>query len=294
VRELVLPTNLVAAAEREGRQEWLSMLPAIVRELQERWGVAAEDPFQPGGQTAWVAPVRDAVGGELVLKVVWPHPEAADEAEGLRVWAGDGAVRLHAAHELDGAFALLLERCAPGTSLSMLSEPQQDIVVAGLLRRLWRQPEPGATFRPLQELCDLWADESEKKLAAQPSSLDAGLAREGIALFRSLPGSAGIGQHVLLSTDLHAQNVLAAQREPWLVIDPKPYVGDPAYDVLQHMLNCTARLHDDPVALTRRMADLAGLDADRLLLWLFARCVQEVPGRPDLAEVARRIAPLGP
>ena len=47
----------------------------------------------------------------------------------------------------------------------------------------------------------------------------------------------------------------------------------------------------DPGDLARRMADLLGLDPDRLLLWLFARCVQESPDWPSLVEVAGRIAP---
>ena len=115
------------------------------------------------------------------------------------------------------------------------------------------------------------------------------MARDGIALFRSLPATAN--RAVLLCTDLHAGNVLAAQREPWLVIDPKPYVGDPTYDPLQHLLNCNERLYADPRDLVRRMADLLGLDRERLLLWLFARCVQESSNWPGLAEVARRIAP---
>jgi len=85
--------------------------------------------------------------------------------------------------------------------------------------------------------------------------------------------------------------VLAAAREPWLVIDPKPHVGDPAYDPLQHMLNCDDRLRADPRGLARRMAGLLGLDPDRVLRWLFARCVQESADCPALAEVARQIAP---
>ena len=96
---------------------------------------------------------------------------------------------------------------------------------------------------------------------------------------------------MLLCTDLHAGNILAAERERWLVIDPKPYVGDPTYDVLQHLLNCRARLVADPWDLVGRMAGLAGVDKDRLALWLFARCVVESIHWPDLREVARRLAP---
>lgn len=69
--------------------------------------------------------------------------------------------------------------------------------------------------------------------------------------------------------------VLAAEREPWLAIDPKPYIGDPTYDPLQHLLNCNQRLVADPRGFARRIADLLHLDADRLQLWLFARCVIE-------------------
>jgi streptomycin 6-kinase len=110
-----------------------------------------------------------------------------------------------------------------------------------------------------------------------------------IALFRELHAAAG--EQVLLCTDLHAENILAARREPWLVIDPKPYVGDSAYDVLQYMVNCEDRLAADPAGLADRMAGLAGLDPARVRLWLFARSVQESPGSPLMRQVARRLAP---
>jgi streptomycin 6-kinase len=286
---LPMPRNLVEAVEREGRQSWMANLPATVERLRRRWSLVVGDPFQPGGQTAWVAPARDDAGRELVLKVAWRHEEAAHEADGLRAWKGNGVVRVHAADEHDDTIALLLERCVPGTTLAGRPEPDQDVVIAGLLRRLWSEPAPGHHFRSLQSMCDAWAEEFEAKSAAGRVGLDPGLARDGIGLFRALPATAD--RAVLLCTDLHAENVLAAQREPWLVIDPKPYVGDPTYDALQHMLNCDERLRADPHDLARRMADLLGLDHERLLLWLFARCVQESPDWPTLAETARRVAP---
>jgi streptomycin 6-kinase len=285
-----LPRNLVEAAESEGRQAWLATtLPAAIRGAQELWSLTVGEPFQPGGQTAWVAPARDATGARLVLKVVWRHPEAAHEADGLRAWAGHGAVRLHAATEFDDAIVLLLERCVPGLPLSGRLEAEQDTVIAGLLRRLWIKPAHDHPFQSLQLMCQQWADEFAGKTPTSPSRLDPGLARAGIALFRELPASAA--DQVLLCTDLHAGNVLGAAREPWLVIDPKPYVGDPAYDPLQHMLNCGQRLQSDPHGLARRMAGLLDLNPERVLLWLFARCVQESPDWPSLADVARRIAP---
>jgi len=180
----------------------------------------------------------------------------------------------------------------PGTPLGqVLPEPEQDRVVAGLLRQLWNRPRAAYPFRPLAQMCAAWAEEFEQEYAAAGAAgrIDPGLARAGIALFRALPGAAE--DRVLLCTDLHGDNILAAQRAPWLAIDPKPYVGDPAYDVLQHMLNCEDRLAAHPAALAARMAGLAGVDAGRVRLWLFARSVQESIGSPLMCQVARKLAP---
>jgi streptomycin 6-kinase len=288
----VLPANLVDSVRADASPErctWLRLLPDIVGELAERWSLLLGEPYQPGGRCAWVAPA-DRAGQELVLKVAWRHDEAADEASGLRLWAGHGAVRLHDSDVFGSTSALLLERCRPGTTLAeTLPESEQDVVVAALLRRLRSAPTGGYRFRPLRAMCDAWAAEFEQRLARSAGGLDPGLARAGIELFRTLPATAG--RQVLLCTDLHAGNILAAQREPWLVIDPKPYVGDPAYDALQHMLNCEQRLTADPIGFAERMADLLGLDRDRLVGWLFARCVQESLDQPSLREVAAVLAP---
>jgi streptomycin 6-kinase len=299
VEEWSLPERLVTAAASatggpgDGRQAWMVGLPGLVSELERRWALRVEAPFQPGGQTAWVAPARDAHGGEVVLKVGWRHPDAAHEADALREWGGQGAVELYEVEEFDDTVALLLERCLPGTTLAGRPEPEQDEVIAALLGDLWRPPPAGYRFRPLQVMCDEWADEFDRKVGraqVRPDlDLDPGLARAGLALLRGLPQTAA--RTVLLCTDLHAENVLAAARRPWLAIDPKPYVGDPAYDVVQHMLNCEERLHTRPRDMARRLADLAGLDQDRVLLWFFARCVQESPHWPALADVARMLAP---
>ncbi len=293
-----LPEYLAQTAAREpAMQEWLAGLPQVIAGLADRWSVSVGEPFEPGGQCSWTAPATGLSGVALVLKVGFRFGggEERDEAAGLRAWDGNGAVRLHAACDSDSSYGLLLERCEPGTPLDqVLPEPEQDVVVAGLLRRLWAEPCQADAFRPLAQMCAAWAEEFEAAYAAAPAAdrIDPGLAREGIALFRELPGTAA-GQ-VLLCTDLHADNILAARREPWLVIDPKPYVGDPAYDVLQHMLNCDDRLDADPAALADRMASLAGLDPARVRLWLFARSVQESVGSPLMRQVASQLAPRDP
>ncbi len=290
---LAMPRNLVEDLRCHPdprRGAWLAALPETIRRVASRWHLdRIGAPFQPGGTAAWVAPARRGAHRGLVLKVGWRHVEAEREADGLREWNGDGTVHLYESEDLDDSVCLLIERCVPGRALAGNPEPEQDVVIAALLHRLWREPSPGHSFRPLQEMCHQWADEFEAKVAARPSLLDPGLVRDGMELFRRLPSTAD--RNVLLCTDLHAGNVLAAQREPWLVIDPKPYVGDPTYDALQHMLNCEQRLRSNPRGFALRMAELLGVDSDRLSLWLFARCVEESADWPAHGVVARQLAP---
>jgi streptomycin 6-kinase len=286
-----IPSRLARTIAAEGplRAAWLAALPDRVADLAGRWRLRLGDPYEPGGNCAWVAPVLDEEDRPLVLKVGWTHTEGRDEAEGLAVFGGQGAVQVHAFEHDGDTTSLLLERCVPGAELRTRPEPEQDEVIADLLLRLWsvRIPE-GHPFRPLVQMCDEWGDEAEHKLAAAPAVMDPGLARAGLLLFRELPRSAT--RSALLCTDLHAGNVLSGQRRPWLLIDPKPYVGDPHYDITQHLLNCQERLRDDPDRLVRRMSDLTGLDTGRAREWTFARCVQEGVDSPQLEDVARQLA----
>ena len=136
---------------------------------------------------------------------------------------------------------MLLERCRPGTELRGRPEAEQHLVVTDLLRSVWAVDLPSDhPFRPLSVMADDWVAHAEARLAARPGRLDAGLAREGLARFRELSRTGPTD--VLLFTDLHAGNVLSGERDPWLLIDPKPYIGDPHYDVVQHLLNCDESL----------------------------------------------------
>jgi streptomycin 6-kinase len=291
VQDFRIPSSLVTACRNDGRARWIEGLEAEVNEVAKRWSLELGDPYEPGGQTAWVAPARSPEFGDVVLKVGWRHMEAEDEAPGLREWRGDGAIHVRTDARLSATTnALLLERCTPGTTLSTRPEEEQDVVLAELLLRLWRRPSDPASFRPLQELCDYWAACFEQKLdEGRGDGIDPGLADEGAALFRSLPATAT--EERLLCTDLHAENVLASERAPWLVIDPKPFVGDPTYDALQHHLNSRDRLVADPRALAGRMAGLLGLDPARLLVWLFAYCVVQSVDFPWMLGVAEQIRP---
>jgi streptomycin 6-kinase len=262
---------------------WLEALPRRVAELARRWSLRLGSPFEAA--YAWVAPARRADGTATVLKLALPHFEAEHESDGLRVWNGDGMVRLL---EVDGHHALLLERLSPGAPLAQRPRVEQDAVLARLLLRLWRVAVPARVFRPLAEMAERWCGEA---LARRSGWADTGLVNEGLRLFEDLPRSAS--RSVLLATDLHASNVLSAEREPWLAIDPKPFVGDPAYDATQHLLfDARESLLADPDEAIRSFADLLELGPERVRLWTFARAALMSgtdPARHWATEVARRL-----
>ena len=134
-----IPALLAASCEGDGpkRQAWLAELPVRIADLSARWQLRVGEPFEPGGNCAWVAPAIDADGRQVVLKVGWTHDESRDEAEGLAALAGEGAVEVYAFEHDGDTTSLLLERCLPGDELRTLGEPEQDEVIAGLLRRFW-------------------------------------------------------------------------------------------------------------------------------------------------------------
>jgi streptomycin 6-kinase len=184
---------------------------------------------------------------------------------------------------------MLVERCEPGTPLRALPESEQDLVIAGLLHRVWRSPSAPHLFRPLSAMTEHWGDETLANAEQWP---DTGLVREGLRLLKELPRT--VPREMLLATDLHAGNVLRSEREPWLVIDPKPFIGDPAFDATQHLFNCSVRLRSDSDGTIRRIADVFGVDRERVRLWTFARAAAEPRENwldKDSMALARALAP---
>jgi streptomycin 6-kinase len=265
----MLPDRLAAACRGiPERMVWFGQLPDTIEALQRRWSLSLGVAWSSEATCSWVAPAQRKDGTPVVLKVGMPHMEAAHEGDGLRFWDGDPTVRLLDADE--SLNALLLERCEPGTSLRGVPETEQDVILAGLFPRLWRRPQVPPGFRPLSVMIASWAEETR---AARANWTDAGLVADGLRVFENLGRPSA--DDVLLATDLHAGNVLRAQREPCLVIDPKPFVGDRAYDATQHLFNCNARMSAAPDATIRRFADLLEIDDERVRMWMFARSAAE-------------------
>jgi streptomycin 6-kinase len=276
VADISIPSRLATSAvawEGDRGRSWLAELPGLVAEVADVWDLEVGVPFEPGGNISWVAPAhRRSDDLAAVLKLQLPHPESDPEAAGLRAWAGDGAVRLHD-HDPTRR-ALLLERCRPGRGL--LDRGGADAAVragAELGAQLHRATIPEG-MPTLASVLDTWADELEARLA--DPLVDPGLARLALATMRERPRSCGAP--VLLHGDLNPTNVLSAERSPWLAIDPKPMVGDPAYDG-PRLVTQPDPLHTaDPAAtLARRLAivaDAMALVRDALALWTLTGAVE--------------------
>jgi len=202
----------------EGRK-WLQRLPDRVAACVNRWGLTLEPPYEQ----SYVSIVFPAVlqdGSHAVLKIQYPHMESEYEAEALRCWNGDGAVRL-----LDHApehHALLLERCEPGDHLSLIHVDEALEVFAQLLPRLWISA--GQPFRTLYDEAAGWLKDLPLSWERTGRPFEAALLEAAFEALEQLRSTQG--EQVLLHQDLHGDNILRAQRMPWLAIDPKPLAGE--------------------------------------------------------------------
>ncbi|HVM16782.1 MAG TPA: aminoglycoside phosphotransferase family protein [Gaiellaceae bacterium] len=252
-----------AAATAAGRA-WLERLPRLVAECAERWGLELGEPF-PYAYASLALPGRRGAE-EVVLKVQFPDRESEHEAAALALWDGDGAVRL-LDHDPE-RHALLLERLRPGTPLSDESPEAALDVLAGLLPRLW--VSAGAPFRTLADEAAWWASYLPERWERGSRPFGRELLDVALEALRDLPGTQG--EQVLLHQDLHGANVLRAEREPWLAIDPKPLVGEREFGI-SPILRSDELGHardDVRLRLDRLCAEL-GLDRERARLWAIAQ-----------------------
>ena len=232
------------------------------------------------GHTAVVHPVRTAGGRPAVLKVVTPHPEAEHEHLALKRWAGDGTVELIRADPR--RWALLLERLHP-EDLADLWDLEACEIVAASYRRLHVPALPAAPHA-LVVRRDL---DRRARGAADPDPIPPRLVQQAVAIGRTFaadPASDGR----IIHGDLHYENVLAGDREPWLVIDPKPMSGDPHYEVAPMLWNRFEELAGDVRDGVRRrfhtIVDTAELDEARARDWVVFRMVCNAMGGMDATE----------
>lgn len=272
-----------AAGER-----WLADLPGLFDAVLAEWELRPGEPYPLSFN--WVCPVRRADGSPAVLKLGVPASDhLVDEASALRAFGGRGAVRLLARDADRGA--LLLEHARPGTLLRELVPGQDEAATAavvGVLRRLHSAPVEGVTLPPVSQLTEDFA----QHLSERPDT--AGLPRRMVeraaGLFAELCDDAW--PPVVVHGDAHHDNLVRAEREPWLAIDPHGRVGDPGSEIAPVLYNPDPWLRDDALlklvpARVEQLADGLGIPLDRAIAWGYAGSVlsevwtAEGGGRPE-------------
>jgi streptomycin 6-kinase len=253
---------------------WLDALPQIVAQCAEQWGLTR---LEPAGDLSynWLAAAERYSGERVVLKIVPPEHEYEQEEAALRLYAGDGAARLVASDS--GRRALLLERLEPGTMLSTLDDDVAATSVAvGVMQALWRPVPPGSPIPTVEAWArELW--EVRERHGGGTGPLPEDVVDRGRAAYRDLLASSG--EQVLLHGDLHHYNILSAEREPWLAIDPKGLVGEREYEpfaCLRNPIHVMRESTNRKAVMARRLDQLAeelGLDRERMRLWAFAQAV---------------------
>ncbi|MGY0492671.1 aminoglycoside phosphotransferase family protein [Streptomyces sp. WG-D5] len=273
----------------EAGRAFVAALPARVAEFLERWELVRDGPLMHG-VAALVVPVVRGDGLRAALKFQVLDEETEGEPVALRVWDGDGAVRLLAYDA--GTGTMLLERLDSARMLSGVADSREAVeVVGGLLARLTAGPAPKGVRR-LSDIAGRMLADAPGALRRVADPAQRALLADCAAAVREVVGEAG---DRLLHWDLHFENVLAAGREPWLAIDPKPLAGDPGFDLWPALHNRYEP--DETLWRFDALSGALGLDRERARAWTLGRVLQNAlwdieDGRPlgvhDL-DIARRV-----
>ena len=247
----------------QGESAWLAQAPwgitdrvrsrlaATAREVAAEWNVELGEMIA-AGRFSYVA----FAGDGAILKVVPVEDDEADhEADALALLGGDGAVRL-LRHD-PARRTMLLERARPGYDASALSEYEAMRVAISAAKKFWRPAERGRPFRWIGDHVPRWLGNAG----------DHYLVRQAKEIYATMHPS----DTTLVHGDFHHHNLLS-HGGSWVVIDPKPMVGEPEFDVPTFLWNPIGHqpTNDDVERWIAAFAE-AGLDASLIRKWAIVR-----------------------
>lgn len=294
-RRFALPAAIPGRFENgdDATREWASTVPSVARDLLGRWELQADGEVR-AGDAGLVIPVQRADGTPAALKLQMPRAETRAAILGLARWDGRGVVRLLESDADRGG--MLLERLHADRSLDEVAVDDDAIrVVAELLSRLHGVPAPDGLPRLGSVVEGMIAD-----APAAMRVLDRDDRSRLDRWVRRIAEREADSARRLLHWDLHYGNVLAADREPWLAIDPEPLVGDPGFDLwpaLDSGWSADPTVADVPRIVRRRFAiltEMLDLDPGSAAVWTSARLLQNTlwdveDGRNAISATAKTV-----
>lgn len=285
-----IPDVLIETHDDAVGRAWIADLPRLIADSMDQWALELDGPAMCG-MASLVLPVTCVDGTAAALKLQPVNDENIGEPLGLQAWDGDGSVRL-----LDhdpNTCTLLLERLDEARPLSSVTDEVAAVqVLAELMARLVEKPAP-AGLRRLADVAATMLDDVPQASHRLADPDERKLVRSWASGVSELVDDAG---DRLLHWDLHYDNILAARREPWLAIDPKPLAGDPGFDLfpaLDNRWDIIVASGDVPRAILRRfdqLTEVVGLDRQRAMVWTLGRALQNALW--DIEDGKRSLPPV--
>ena len=282
-----LPDSFITTIQKafkEDGKEFLAVLPALIDEASDRWGLTDVQPV-PNLSYNFVAFAKRAKE-DVMLKIGIPNPELNSEMAALKLFDGDGACQLLACDEECGF--LLLERLNPGTVLADITDDDERTNIAvDVMQKIWRPLDSGSLLPAaeqkavrLQSFIQLsdWFDE----LKTVRPKFDGGTGPFPKKIFERvesfLPELFADENVKLIHGDFHHFNILLSERG-WLAIDPKGVIGPAGYEIGPLMINPWGSISDGisfKAQTKRRMSILServGWEQETILNWATAHAV---------------------
>jgi streptomycin 6-kinase len=253
--------------------KWFEELPNIIGTLEKQWCIQVGDPY-PGIEYNFVARANGQNGSPLVIKIAPPFEtvEIHGEARFLRVRDGNGAIRLI---EHDRALkAILIERAEPGKALHEEFENAPADCIDPAIRVLKQILKPVPTDMSDMVTLDVWFNNFRRY---DTTDFPARMAERAFEIYERL--SKQTDKIFYIHGDYHLGNVVTAQREPFLAIDPKGIVGHVGYDIAVFLINLERWQRNKPGVnellnrTVRSFASAFDLSEVEIREWVFAHMV---------------------
>ncbi|MEV4266890.1 aminoglycoside phosphotransferase family protein [Kribbella sp. NPDC049584] len=269
-----IPAKLIRTHSKSS-PDWLASLPGTLDRYVDQWQLTVSGDLMSGAASL-IVPVVRRDGTDAMLKLQRVDDESESEALALRTWNHDDVVEVY--EDDPETSTLLLERLEPRTLNDLPDATEATRILAELLTHLMVVPAPSGVRR-LSDIAAGMIEDAPRVIPMLADPAEQALTWRLVAQMTELLPEPG---DRLLHWDLHYENVMAAKRQPWLVIDPKPLAGDPAFELMPAVWNRWDDLvatGDLSQAIRDRfdlMLEVTGIDRDRALGWTAGRILQNV------------------
>jgi streptomycin 6-kinase len=286
-----------ALRQRAGNEAdvWLEALADLIGELTARWDLLVTGTATDVDAFGMTIPATRG-DDRVLLRMSYPDGWFVDQTVALQAWNGNGVVRL-LEHDPRGGHL----RAAPDPGTSLIEEQNQMRALrlaAGALQALWIEPPEG--LQTLTAEVRAWVSEMPARFESVHQPFERTLLQEAEQLFRAyMPTQT---TKVLLHGDARI-GAFAMDGTRAIATDPKPLVGEPAFDAAALLRDVPADVVADTAGCRQllqsrldHLTDLLDVGASRVKGWAFAVAVDmgllayeggDVPGGDLMTEIGR-------